>query len=225
MFSVYVASEWVATIWFRSGPEFERDIGAGKIAPLAVYPRVRKHVPMTTRWFPRAVYPPFFKFWFVLASPENRFLFFRHNLRNDFNKLTVIKLKDWSRLVWTSLINNGWTSRERRKNLFWRILFIYTWIKIFSRLKRVFSLFFLVYLNLYIMSQVNWWSNLLLSSLSGNIALFLKFNCYSILLTISSTSFTKLPRLHGREVDLYLLYSLVTSRGGWEKVRRLLINI
>lgn len=32
------------------------------------------------------------------------------------------------------------------------------------------------------------------------------------------TSFNKLPRLHGHEVDLYLLYSLVTSRGGWEKV-------
>ncbi|XP_046453867.1 AT-rich interactive domain-containing protein 2-like isoform X3 [Daphnia pulex] len=35
---------------------------------------------------------------------------------------------------------------------------------------------------------------------------------------IRGTSFNKLPRLHGHEVDLYLLYSLVTSHGGWEKV-------
>lgn len=33
------------------------------------------------------------------------------------------------------------------------------------------------------------------------------------------TSFNKLPRLNGHEVVLYLLYSLVTSRGGWEKVK------
>ncbi|XP_059352626.1 AT-rich interactive domain-containing protein 2-like isoform X2 [Daphnia carinata] len=35
---------------------------------------------------------------------------------------------------------------------------------------------------------------------------------------IRGTSFNRLPRLHGHEVDLYLLYSLVTSHGGWEKV-------
>lgn len=32
------------------------------------------------------------------------------------------------------------------------------------------------------------------------------------------TSLIRLPRLNGQEVDLYLLYSLVTARGGWEKV-------
>lgn len=39
------------------------------------------------------------------------------------------------------------------------------------------------------------------------------------------TSYSKLPRLHGHEVDLYLLYSLVTSRGGWERVNFFSIDV
>lgn len=46
--------------------------------------------------------------------------------------------------------------------------------------------------------------------------------CFFIKLVISiltlRSSYSKLPQLHGHEVDLYLLYSLVTLRGGWEKV-------
>ena len=32
------------------------------------------------------------------------------------------------------------------------------------------------------------------------------------------TSFRHLPSLNGKEIDLYLLYWLVTAQGGWEKV-------
>ncbi|XP_059480727.1 AT-rich interactive domain-containing protein 2 isoform X11 [Neocloeon triangulifer] len=34
------------------------------------------------------------------------------------------------------------------------------------------------------------------------------------------TPFRQVPRLHGHEVDLYLLYVLVTAHGGWEKVNQ-----
>ncbi|XP_065347781.1 AT-rich interactive domain-containing protein 2 isoform X7 [Cloeon dipterum] len=34
------------------------------------------------------------------------------------------------------------------------------------------------------------------------------------------TPFRQIPRLHGHEVDLYLLYVLVTAHGGWEKVNQ-----
>ena len=34
-----------------------------------------------------------------------------------------------------------------------------------------------------------------------------------------STSFKHLPKLNCKEIDLYLLYWLVTAQGGWEKVR------
>ncbi len=33
------------------------------------------------------------------------------------------------------------------------------------------------------------------------------------------TSFKHIPKLNGKELDLYLLYWLVTAQGGWEKVR------
>ena len=32
------------------------------------------------------------------------------------------------------------------------------------------------------------------------------------------TAFQRTPKIGGRDVDLYLLYVLVTTRGGWEKV-------
>ena len=33
------------------------------------------------------------------------------------------------------------------------------------------------------------------------------------------TGFKHIPCILGKEIDLYLLYWLVTSQGGWEKVR------
>ena len=33
------------------------------------------------------------------------------------------------------------------------------------------------------------------------------------------TPFRKIPVVEGKEIDLYLLYWLVTAQGGWEKVR------
>jgi hypothetical protein len=33
------------------------------------------------------------------------------------------------------------------------------------------------------------------------------------------TSFKHIPKLNGVEIDLFLLYWLVTAQGGWEKVR------
>lgn len=33
------------------------------------------------------------------------------------------------------------------------------------------------------------------------------------------TLFKRLPRINGKGVDLYLLYVVVTARGGWQKVR------
>ena len=33
------------------------------------------------------------------------------------------------------------------------------------------------------------------------------------------TSFKLAPSINGREIDLYLLYWLVTAQGGWERVR------
>jgi len=32
------------------------------------------------------------------------------------------------------------------------------------------------------------------------------------------TPFRKVPKINGREIDLYLLYVLVTAHGGWMKV-------
>ncbi|XP_042232541.1 AT-rich interactive domain-containing protein 2-like [Homarus americanus] len=32
------------------------------------------------------------------------------------------------------------------------------------------------------------------------------------------TAFKRLPRINGKGVDLYLLYVVVTARGGWQKV-------
>ncbi|XP_069972389.1 uncharacterized protein, partial [Penaeus vannamei] len=32
------------------------------------------------------------------------------------------------------------------------------------------------------------------------------------------TPFKRLPRINGKGVDLYLLYVVVTARGGWQKV-------
>ena len=32
------------------------------------------------------------------------------------------------------------------------------------------------------------------------------------------TAFKKIPVVEGKEIDLYLLYWLVTAQGGWEKV-------
>ena len=32
------------------------------------------------------------------------------------------------------------------------------------------------------------------------------------------TAFKKIPAVEGKEIDLYLLYWLVTAQGGWEKV-------
>ena len=34
----------------------------------------------------------------------------------------------------------------------------------------------------------------------------------------SRTAFKKIPAVEGKEIDLYLLYWLVTAQGGWEKV-------
>lgn len=36
---------------------------------------------------------------------------------------------------------------------------------------------------------------------------------------IFRTPFRKIPHVEGKEIDLYLLYWLVTAQGGWEKVR------
>ena len=36
---------------------------------------------------------------------------------------------------------------------------------------------------------------------------------------IFRTGFKHIPCILGKEIDLYLLYWLVTSQGGWEKVR------
>ena len=33
------------------------------------------------------------------------------------------------------------------------------------------------------------------------------------------TSYKLAPSINGKEIDLYLLYWLVTAQGGWEKVR------
>ena len=33
------------------------------------------------------------------------------------------------------------------------------------------------------------------------------------------TSFKLAPSINGKEIDLYLLYWLVTAQGGWERVR------
>ncbi|KAJ8878781.1 hypothetical protein PR048_019367 [Dryococelus australis] len=33
------------------------------------------------------------------------------------------------------------------------------------------------------------------------------------------TPFRKIPKINGHEIDLYLLYVLVTAHGGWVKVR------
>ena len=33
------------------------------------------------------------------------------------------------------------------------------------------------------------------------------------------TSFKLTPSINGKEIDLYLLYWLVTAQGGWERVR------
>lgn len=38
--------------------------------------------------------------------------------------------------------------------------------------------------------------------------------------TFSRTPFRKIPHVEGKEIDLYLLYWLVTAQGGWEKVRK-----
>ena len=38
------------------------------------------------------------------------------------------------------------------------------------------------------------------------------------------TPFRKLPNVEGKEIDLYLLYWLVTAQGGWEKVRNLMFQ-
>ena len=35
------------------------------------------------------------------------------------------------------------------------------------------------------------------------------------------TTFKRLPRINGKGVDLYLLYVVVTARGGWQKVGEL----
>ena len=32
------------------------------------------------------------------------------------------------------------------------------------------------------------------------------------------TGFKHIPCIHGKEIDLYLLYWLVTAQGGWERV-------
>ena len=36
---------------------------------------------------------------------------------------------------------------------------------------------------------------------------------------IFRTSFKLAPSINGKEIDLYLLYWLVTAQGGWERVR------
>ena len=37
------------------------------------------------------------------------------------------------------------------------------------------------------------------------------------------TSFKHIPQINGKEIDLYLLYWLVTAQGGWERVGNILI--
>ena len=39
-----------------------------------------------------------------------------------------------------------------------------------------------------------------------------------LIINIFRTSFKQVPSINGKEVDLYLLYWLVTAQGGWEKV-------
>ncbi|KAF4525938.1 hypothetical protein B566_EDAN013174 [Ephemera danica] len=36
------------------------------------------------------------------------------------------------------------------------------------------------------------------------------------------TPFRRVPKIHGHEVDLYLLYVLVTAHGGWEKMKNVI---
>lgn len=50
------------------------------------------------------------------------------------------------------------------------------------------------------------------------IGLYLGTNKMIFLFLAFRTPFRKVPKINGREIDLYLLYVLVTAHGGWVKV-------
>ena len=46
-----------------------------------------------------------------------------------------------------------------------------------------------------------------------------------LIINIFRTSFKQVPSINGKEVDLYLLYWLVTAQGGWEKVGKYFVRL